>query len=1002
MTHRISAIVAGALLWTGLAAAQSTTGTISGKVMDAQSLAVPGVTVSVASPSLQGIRVVVTSENGDYIVPLLPSGSYTLSFELSGFQRVERQVNLAPTQTVPLEITLGPASVSETVQVTGRSADVLTQNTQVATNFNQELMRTLPTNGDLNAVLLMSPAVHPTGPRDGFSIAGAVSFESLFLINGVTVNENLRGQAQPLFIEDAIQETTVASGGVSAEFGRFTGGVVNVITKSGGNTFSGSLRDTLNNDKWRQLTPFEKDVITAGGRDARVDSVVPGYEYTIGGPIAKDRLWFFHAGRLQDQETSRTLAISNTPFVFTNEVQRFETKGTYAVSPGHRVQSSFTKVINRELNYTFNPAVVMDTRSLGTRSIPEELFTVNYTGVLSNQVFVEGRYSRRDLTFIGTGAKSTDLIEGTMLLDRSRGITRYWSDTFCGVCDPEQRDNTELFVKGSYFFSTRRAGSHAVAAGYDVFNDQRFANNHQSGSDYRIIGTTAIQVGSGEAVEFVPRFLGDGSSSIQWNPIPLGSQGSNFRTHSLFVNDSWRATERLTASLGLRWDRNDGADQAGRVTAKDGAFSPRLGVVWDPFGNQKWSVTGSVAKYVAAIANSVADASSPGGNSQTFSFPYTGPDINPASAAQLTPTPAAIRSVFDWFFANGGSSLPLAGPPTVPGITPQIRQSLASPSVWEYSGGVSRQFGARAAVRADATYRKWNNFYVDRRDMSTGRVQDQFGRTYDLALIENDNSGTVERQYSGLTTQATYRVGTVVDFGANYTLSRAWGNFEGESANSGPTRFTGLSNPEYIQESWGYPVGDLSLDQRHRSRLWINYRPSVLNGLTLSLLQALESGVPYGALSPTAVDLRAYVTNPGYVTPPTGTATSYYFTPRDAFRTEGQRRSDLSAHYVYRLPGGKGMQLFGQLQVINVFNQSQLCACGGTVFQNGGSVRLDRLDQTVLTPVTTPAAYQTFNPFTTTPVQGTNWDYGPNFGKALNRLAWTSPRQLRLSFGVRF
>ena len=158
---------------------------------------------------------------------------------------------------------MGPAAVSETVNVVGRAADVLTQTAQVATNFKQDLIATLPTNRDINAVLLLAPAVHPTGPSGAYSIAGAMSFESLFMVNGVNVNENIRGQAYDLYIEDAIQETTVATAGISAEYGRFGGGVVNVITKSGGNLFSGSFRDTLNNDKWRTLTPYEDTAIAA-------------------------------------------------------------------------------------------------------------------------------------------------------------------------------------------------------------------------------------------------------------------------------------------------------------------------------------------------------------------------------------------------------------------------------------------------------------------------------------------------------------------------------------------------------------------------------------------------------------------------------------------------------------------------------------------------------------------------------------------------------------------
>jgi hypothetical protein len=148
----------------------------------------------------------------------------------------------------------------------------------------------------------MAPSVHATGPGGAYSIAGSMSYENLFLINGVTVSENLRGQPYDLYIEDAIQETTVATAGISAEYGRFGGGVVNVVTKSGGNLFSGSLRDTLNNDNWRALSPFTGD--------SKLDKVLPAYEYTLGGPVLKDHLWFFAAGRRQSLDERRTLAVT--------------------------------------------------------------------------------------------------------------------------------------------------------------------------------------------------------------------------------------------------------------------------------------------------------------------------------------------------------------------------------------------------------------------------------------------------------------------------------------------------------------------------------------------------------------------------------------------------------------------------------------------------------------------------------------------------------------------
>jgi outer membrane receptor for ferrienterochelin and colicin len=1009
MRVRIVLAVLAVMTLAAGATAQTTSGTISGRVVDIQGAALPGVTVTAKSPNLQGSREAITSENGDYILTGLPSGPYTLSVSLAGFETFTRNVVLAPTQVLPVEVTLGPAQISEQVNVVA-SADTLTKTAQIATNFSQDLIATLPTSRDLNAILLMAPGVHPTGPAGAFSFGGSVSFENLFLLNGVSINENIRGQAFDTAIEDAIQETTVANGGVSAEFGRFSGGVVNIITKSGGNQFSGSLRQSLNNDDWRMLTPFEKERL-ATTPEPRIDDVVPTYEYTLGGPVMRDRLWFFTSGRVRDESQGRTLIGTTVPYEFREEQRRYEVKGTYSLNPGHRFQVNYNHHDRAQVNHSFNQNLTMDLRSLGTRRLPERLYAVNYSGMINSKLLVEALVSRRTLSFIGSGAKSTDLIEGTLLIDNSRvNGARWWSDTFCGVCTSEGRDSDDVFVKGSYFMSTPRFGSHNLVFGYDRFNDIRRADNHQSGSDYRILSAGAILTGNGAGEnDIFPIFLGDGTTTIQWNPIIEESEGSDFLTHSVFINDTWRVGNRLTANVGLRYDKNDGADQSGNVVAKDRALSPRFGIIWDPTGKAEWSVTASVAKYVAAISNPVADSSASSGNPQNRQYIYRGPSINGSGTTTPTPTAQAIRSVFDWFFANGGpGSVPLSTAPTIPGVTPQIADGLASPSAWEYAGGVARTWGARASLRADLLVRHYIDFYMRQADLTTGHVADPTGRQFDLALITNAPDGLLSRDYAGATFTGTLRFGRLFDFGANYTISRAWGNFDAENVASGPVPFD-YRYPEYKQASWNFPEGDLAVDQRHRARLWANYNPGVAPGLTLSVLQALESGVPYGAVNSNGVDPRPYVTNPGnaYLTPPSNTATTYFFGPRDEFHTEGQIRTDIAANYVYKIPGTGRMQLFGQLQVLNVFNQFQLCACGSTVFgtgsaANAGGVNLQRLDTTVLTPGTSASLYATFNPFTTTPVRGVNWDYGPNFGKAANRFAYTTPRTLRVSFGLRF
>jgi hypothetical protein len=1009
------------------AAAQTTNGTISGHVADQQGLALPGVTVNAASPNLQGIRTVVTTENGDFVFPLLPSGTYTISFELSGFERVTKTVTLAPTQTLPVDAQMGPAAVTETVNVVGRAVDPLMKTSQVATNFSQALVEQLPTTRDLNSVLLMSPAVHPSGPSGAYSIAGAMSFESLFMVNGVDVSENLRGQALTLFIEDAVQETTVASAGISAEFGRFSGGVVNIVTKSGGNSFSGSFRDTLNNDNWRSYTLMPAGALVPNNRaavvpttvaacgiaanepcsegaqyprDTRLNLTVPTYEYTGGGPVIKDHLWFFTAGRITSQDSTRQTFVTNIPYTFTNEQKRYEGKLTYSLNSNHRVQGAYTKIIQSAVNN--NQFNVMDVSSLFTNTQPQDLLSLNYSGVLSPTVFVEARVAKRHLTLSGFGSTSQDLINGTMVRDLING-TRYWTSTFCGVCRDEQRDNDDVFLKGNYFLSRKGAGSHNIVFGYDTFNDIRAADSYQTGSSYRVIGTTTIVRGT----TVYPQWLTTGANRtlLEYDPINLSSKGTNFRTHSVFVNDNLRWNGSLTFNLGLRFDKNHGVDSMGNLTANDSAWSPRVGVIWDPRSNGEWAITASVAKYVAPLLNTIADSASQAGQAATFQWPLNGAAINPDSnAATLIDTPTAIQMAFNACKRDSAGMCTGLGPATfssVPGVGVKIPGSLDSPNVFEYAAGVSRQIGNRAAIRADYVYRNFRDMYSQRIDTTTGTAVDSLGNPTDVAFVENTNN--LKRRYQGLTVSTTYRLSGRTDIGANYTLSHLWGNFDGENQTSGPVTATLFQYPELRQQSWYAPEGDLSADQRHRSRLWINYGVPKIPAMTVSFLESMSSGVPYGAVG--LVDARSYV-DPSlltrYVNPQGGTSETYYYTARDAFRTDSEFRTDMSVtlNHGVNVGGARKLDLFIQMHVLNVFNQFQLCGCGDSVFNNGGQILLTRINTGVLSPNGTTRP--NFNPFTQTPVQGVNWDLSPQFGTAQSRLAFTSPREFRVTFGVRF
>lgn len=357
------------------ASAQTTpTGTITGQVSDAQGGVLPGVTVTVSSPALQGARTAVTSSNGDYIIPFLPAGDYVVTFELAGFQKGTEKVRVPLAETITVNSRLAIAGLTEEVRVTAELATTFTSAPTVAASYKAELIDQLPVSRDVNGAVLLAPGTADTGPeRNGggqILFSGAMAYEGLFLINGVVANETLRGQVSTdhltggVFIEDAIQETKVSTAAISAEYGRFNGGVANTITKSGGNEFSGSFRTSFTNDNWRSLTPFEEGL----DGDPRVSKVVPTYEATLGGPIFRDRLWFFGAGRFKKDEFSQTTFFTNLPYENKVDDRRFEGKLTYAITSNHSVKASYIKRTRDETNNAFDE--VMAARASTTTRRP--------------------------------------------------------------------------------------------------------------------------------------------------------------------------------------------------------------------------------------------------------------------------------------------------------------------------------------------------------------------------------------------------------------------------------------------------------------------------------------------------------------------------------------------------------------------------------------------------------------------------------------------------------
>jgi hypothetical protein len=944
------------------------TGTISGQVTDPDNLALPGVTVTVASPVLQGVRTVVTSAAGHYIVTFLPAGDYTVTFELQGFATAKETLSLQMADRLPLNVKLQVAKVTETVTVIAATTDTPTTPT-VATTVKAANIEVIPFGRTLDAATVLAPGAIGNGPSGNIMVSGALSYDNLNLVNGVNVNENLRQQARPLYVEDAVQETKVSTGNISAEYGRFQGGVVNMITKSGGNNFSGSFRMTLTNDGWKALTPYPGD--------SSISQVVPGYEATFGGPIVRDKMWFFTAGRYQNNATDLTMPYTGFNYTYKTDDQRGEGKLTYALNAKNNFKLSYFK---RKVAYTNNSfGTVMDEASLYNNKNNESLLATSYQAVLSSNVFVEAQYSGRRYDNTGTGSSYTDLIKGTPIWDRSRGSARFNTATYCAVCENavDKKNNDDFYGKVNYFLSTKSWGSHNIVGGFDYFNEMRMNNQNSVASGYRVQVTSSIING----YDIYPVLRSGSSTStaayIDWRPVFQDTVGNNLRTYSGFLNDVWRLNSRVTLNLGLRYDKNSTFDQGGKLVGNDGAFSPRVGATYDVKGDGTWIANVGFGHYVGMFNTQIADAASAAGRESNYSYWYQGPAVNTSATGPYKTSAEALQILWDWFFANGGTSRTVRTNPSVVGVNTSVDPGVKSANSNEYMVGLAHRLGQKGAVRADFVYRRYYDFYGNYLNMNTGVVTDpRTNLKFNMTVVNNTND--VMRDYKGFSVQADYRFHARFRLAGNWMLSWSRGSVEGEDSANGATRASANEYPEYRQASWNYPIGYTNGDQRHKVRVWGTYdlpTPKALGNFALGFMQRYDSGSPWDYNM--SANTSNYVTNPGYLTVPA--TVTYYVSGRGAFRFDGAWRTDLSLTWNHRVVGKS--EVFFRAVMNNVFNNSALTSFDTTIVTTGMAA---------------------FNPFTTAPVENVNWKKGPSFGQPVSPSSYQSPRDFYFSFGVRF
>lgn len=969
----------------GVALAQTNPlATIGGRVTDPNGSPLGEVTVSAASPALQGVRTATTTPAGDFLIPFLPPGDYELQFSHRDFRTYVARRTLGATDSAHLEVRLDLPEVEETLTVTAETPSVVGGSATLSASYAAGLIDRLPVDRGSRGATLLAPGTNSNALGNRLMIAGAMSYENLYLVDGVGVKEVVGGQPRPFPVEDALVETTTSVGAISAEYGRFTGGLVNAVTRSGGEVHDGSLRVTLDNEAWRSLTPYERERLAEDPRD---DAVVPTYEGTAGGPVLAGKLWYFVAGRWQETTSAETLAFTDLPYTYRSEETRFQGKLTGSHGARDTLRLSYGEIDTEEENRLFAPA--MDYASLSPVETPEDLLSVQYTSVLRHNLFLEAQYSRRRRAPTGLGARSTDRISGTLVRDGSRGGVPWNSPRFCAVCGvpagelrrAEEGDRGYV-LKLSGLLSGPRAGSHHLVLGGEVADELRKSNSFQSGSGFLVTATSARLVDGA----LYPVFLPGGSTFIDWQPIFELSRGSRFRTVSGFVNDEWRQGSRWSFNLGLRWDLDDGEDQSGLEVSGSDAWSPRLHAAFDPRGDGVWTVDAGYARYVTSLSFQLGDFGTSAGRPARYSYAYNGPAINAGGAPEWS-TAEALAQLFAWFDAQGGTAMPLRQAPSIPGLNRLVGPDLAPPTAEEILLGATRRFEGRGSVRVAAMRREYSRQYRERADTNTGTVIDPgSGARYTMSLI--GNGGAIERTYEALLAEFDFRFRSRLRFAGSYTLSERRGNFDGDDASpvGGARAETDLYFfPEYGEARWRAPSGPLRGDQRHRLRAWAAYDLPVAERwgrVSLAALQRFDSGLPYGAVG--QIDSRPYVQNPGYVGPPA--RVPYYFEPRGSRRTESVMATDLAVYCSLSPRGWRAAEIFARFVVLNVFDESAQTGAGDTTVLTAANDRR-------LAP---------FDPFSEQPVQGVHWTLGPDFGQPLSADDYQQPRTLSISFGLRF
>lgn len=916
--------LAFAVLAAGCAAnafAQVQTGELTGFVKSPDGQTVPGATVTLKGAALQGTRTSVSDQNGAFAVHALPPGSYDVTVELSGMATKRERVTVDVGRTSVLNTTLAPAGVSETVNVTADVGSATMPATEVGATYKASTINALPTSRTIFGIAELAPGLTNNTPNAGqVTISGGFAYDNRMMINGVDVADSLFGSANPVYIEDAIAETTVLTSGISAEYGRFTGGVINAVTKSGGNAFSGSFRANLSNPTWTALTPLEKT-----NHITHKSHLGKSYEGTFGGPIMQDRLWFFGAGRWQQSSTTGPLQVSNIPFDTTTKDKRLEVNGTTTVKPGHTLQVHYLD--DNASNTRINLGGGIDPHAAANPEFPTNLLVGSYGGVLRSNLLLSAQASIQREGFRKSGGSDPNIVNSPFF---AVGLTpnilpgAYYNGAYFDSTDPEDRNNRD-FTGSLTWYRSGWAGSHDIKGGFEHFTSIWNGGNSQSASNY-VFDSDYLANADGTPVldangYFIPVFVpGAFNSDIQhW----IATKGATLhtRTLGLYAQDHWTVNPRLSLDLGGRFEAvRTSSSIPGPQGINANNIAPRLAATYDLEGNGRTILQATYAHYAGGYNPIQAGANSSVNNPSETVFYYTGP---PGQGRDFVPG-----------FNPANYTIP--GVPYLPTINIFMDPALHSPVVHEATASVGRQIG-HGTAKLTYTHRRYTGLIEDFIDdpSAAGKIEAVF-QGIDYGTVDRHvlrNSNLPARAYDALQLQANYRPMSRLSLEGHWTFQlKDDGTFEGEFGNQPAQESPVGDYPEILSRARNYPTGHLNDYQRHKARLWVIYTQPLgrFGSLDLAPLVAINSGLTY-SLAQTNVPLSdiQLERNPGYAELPGGGVQTLYFGDRGSQFFKGYGVLDFST--TYSIPVVRSARPYFKVEAYNVLNDDKQIAWNTTV-----------------------------------------------------------------------